>query len=173
MKMIPRREPFTPIKVQSSYSGANGFYCSMYPTSDTLQRLVAHFQQVPQVRDRMVMPALQHVTLMYSEQPVPVPELPWIDRDLVIPATATGYDFFCKPHSAEGAVVMLLDSAGLTGYHEQLAEIAEYTWDEYKPHLTIAYGVKPTDAAIICAALSALPLPSGLQFTAPVFEDKS
>lgn len=168
-------QPRTPdrIKVQSYYSGKKGFYCSMYPTSESLARLVKHFSQVPQLGDRMVAPPLQHVTVMYSDHAIPIPELPWITRDVILRGRIIGYDLFIKPHKTEGAVVALLESADLTSYHSELEKMAEYTWDEYKPHLTVAYDVTPTDAAIIISALAALPLPAELTFTAPVFEDKS
>jgi len=161
------------LKITAFYSGNRGFYCSMYPTSATLSTLVSHFKPVPQLGDKLVPPALMHVTLMYSNEPVPMEDLPWVQRDVVIPAVAIGYDFFCKPHATEGAVVMLLDSKGLEDYHESLATLADYTWDEFKPHLTLAYDMDPTEAAILISALSAMPLPQGLAFTAPVFEDKS
>lgn len=161
------------IPVHSFYSGNRGFYCSMYPTNETLGRLVSLYEKVPQLKDCMVQPPLMHVTLMYSNEAIPMPELPWINRDVVLSATAVGYDFFCKPHATEGAVVLLLDSEELLRYHSELATLADYTWDEFKPHLTLAYGVSPTDAAIMISALTAMPLPTDLKFTAPVYEDKS
>lgn len=161
------------IPVRSFYSGNRGFYCSMYPTNDTLNRIVQHFKTVPQLVDRLVAPSLMHVTIMHSDQSIPMEELPWINRDAVIPSAAKGYDFFCKPHATEGAVVMLLESEGLEQYHAELSLMAEYSWDEFKPHMTLAYGVNPTDAATIISTVAAMPLLTNLNFTAPVFEDKT
>lgn len=172
MQLLKPRAPQM-IPVRSSYSASKGFYCCMYPTSSTLSALQQHFAQVPQLKDTLVAPPLQHVTLMYSDTAIPMNELPWINRDVVISASAVGYDLFIKPPAVDGAIVMLLDSPGLEQYHEELATMAEYTWDEYKPHLTLAYNASPTEAAIIISALAALPLPQNLTFTAPVFEDKT
>lgn len=172
MKLL-QPKTVNPIAVTSFYSGHKGFYCSMYPTAESLSRIVAHFQSVPQLKDLLVPPALMHVTIMHSDEAIPFAELPWINRDVKLTGKAIGYDFFSKPHAVDGAVVMLLESTSLESYHEQLAKMAEYTWDEFKPHLTLAYGVDPTNAAIIISALNALPLLEELTFTAPVFEDKS
>lgn len=172
MQLLKTRAPAL-IPVRSSYGGKKGFYCCMYPTSATLLALQQHLEKIPQLKDKLVPPPLQHVTIMYSNTAIPMEELPWINRDVVLGAQAVGYDLFIKPHAEDGAVVMLLSSPDLEAYHEELAKLAEYTWDEYKPHLTLAYGVSPTEAAIIISALAALPLPQGLTFTAPVFEDKS
>lgn len=167
------KQPLNKLAVTAYYSGTKGFYCSMYPTNETLVNINNHFSSVPQLKDSLVVPPLMHVTIMHSNSAIPMPELPWINRDVVLRGRAIGYDYFCKPHATEGAVVMLLESTDLEGYHEELKKMAEYTWDEYRPHLTLAYGVAPTDAAIIISALNAMPLLDNLSFTAPVFEDKS
>lgn len=176
MKLLTPAAPvpgITRLQIRSFYSASDGFYCSMYPVAESLSRLVDHFDTIPQLKGKVVPPSLMHVTLMYSKQAVPMDQLPWINRDVRVPGTVIGYDFFCNPHATSGAVVMLLDSEEIVNFHEELAELADYTWDEFKPHATVAYDVSPVDAAIVISALMALPLPTNLLFTAPVFEDKS
>lgn len=162
MKLLP---------IQSSYNGKSGFYCSMYPTSKTLQTLVSLYSEVEELIGRLVPPALMHVTVMYSEDSIPMSELPWIDRDLEIPVTAVGYDFMGPQDKTTGAVALLLDSKSLEDYHQGFRDIVRYTWDEFRPHLTLAYDVSPVEAALIIGSLKALPLPQNLVMTAPVFED--
>lgn len=81
-----------------------------------------------------------HCTVIYTK--TPIPELLDMDNELSphIFATVNKFELF-KSEEGNDCLVLLLTSKELTAYHNQIIKDynAKYTFDEYKPHITLSY----------------------------------
>ena len=119
----------------------NGIYCCALPsqeTKDAIKSLCAAYD-VPNPLKASDL----HCTIIYSDK---------VDTDFestpkypkMLEAKFGGYEFFGED---KDTLVMLLDSPDLSARHKELMDKYDlnYSWDDYKPHITLSYDAKDYD----------------------------
>ena len=83
-----------------------------------------------------------HTTIVYSRKDFPCCLGEEISLPSPVPFCPSGFSLLGKPEDEFSHLVMLLDAEHLVYVHEFLIEQgAEHDYDEYIPHVTIAYNV--------------------------------
>lgn len=92
-----------------------------------------------------------HITLLYSQEGHNHKNDSWIDHDSHAVSIKGIKAFPSKEHDDKDAIVLMVDSETVQDHHDDLAsgaedagiEISPYSHDDFKPHITIAYGSLP------------------------------
>lgn len=123
--------------LQNYAAHKDGTYVSMDLTADSRTMLDRYVEQMLQLQER-VDPSTYHITIIYSRTPVPSAEQ-YKGNTTDTEARVTGYEVF--PTKSQGkCLVMRLEFPFATELNKQLTkEGATSDYDQYKPHLTLAY----------------------------------
>lgn len=123
--------------LQNMAKHKDGTYVSMDLTAESRTMLDRYVELMLGLTER-VDPSTYHITVIYSRTPVPTAEdSAGLTTD--IPATVKGYEVF--PTKSNGkCLVMRLDYPYANTLNAELTrQGATSDYNEYKPHLTIAY----------------------------------
>lgn len=124
-----------PLDVDSPYTGSNGLYSAVTPTTSS-SREISTFCREANLQD--INP--DHCTVMYSETAVNnVNEAKLFTRS-VYKAVAIKLKWW-PGHDKKGYLVLVLDSPELQEEHNRLKDLgAVPTFNEYVPHITLKEG---------------------------------
>lgn len=94
-----------------------------------------------------------HITMLYSPEGYSHKDAPWIDHESHA-VSIKGIKSFPSKEKGESkdAIVLTVDSETIAIHHKELAsnaeeaglEISPFSHDDFKPHITIAYGTLPS-----------------------------
>jgi 2'-5' RNA ligase len=119
----------------------DGTYVSMDLTDES-KEMIDHFVEMNLGLTERVDKTTYHITVIYSRTPVPSAELHAGSGKVEYEAFVTGYEVFPTKNDGK-CLVMRLDFPYAVLLNKQLtAEGATSDYDEYKPHMTIAYDIK-------------------------------
>jgi 2'-5' RNA ligase len=119
----------------------DGTYVSMDLTDES-KEMIDHFVEMNLGLTERVDKTTYHITVIYSRTPVPSAELHAGSGMVEYEAHVTGYEVFPTKNDGK-CLVMRLDFPYAVLLNKQLtAEGATSDYDEYKPHMTIAYDIK-------------------------------
>jgi 2'-5' RNA ligase len=119
----------------------DGTYVSM-DLSPESRDMVDHFVEMNLGLTERVDKSTYHITVIYSRTPVPSAETYRSTTSIEYEAIVTGYEVFPTKNDGK-CLVMRLDFPHAVLLNKQLtAEGATSDYDEYKPHMTIAYDIK-------------------------------
>lgn len=119
----------------------DGTYVSMDLTDDC-RELVDHFVEMNLGLTERVDKSTYHITIIYSRTPVPSAENYKGTEASGVEAKATGYEVFPTKNDGK-CLVMRIEFPFANLLNKQLtAEGATSDYDQYKPHMTIAYDIK-------------------------------
>lgn len=115
----------------------NGTYVSM-DLSDESRALLDNFVEMSLGLTERVDPSTYHITIIYSRTPVPTAEhIAGMSTDTT--ASVVGYEVFPTKNDGK-CLVMRLEYSFANSLNSKLTqEGATSDYDQYKPHLTLAY----------------------------------
>jgi 2'-5' RNA ligase len=118
----------------------DGTYVSMDLTAESREMLDRYVEQMLGLSER-VDPSTYHITVIYSRTPVPTAEdSAGLTTDT--PATVHSYEVFPTKNDGK-CLVMRLDFPYASTLNAELTrQGATSDYDEYKPHLTLAYDME-------------------------------
>ena len=87
-------------------------------------------------------PSSFHITIIYSRTPVPTAENYLDNNSLPVEALVSGYEVFPTKNAGKCLVLRLVCPYATKLNSELSKQGATSDYDEYKPHLTIAYDTK-------------------------------
>ena len=118
----------------------DGTYVAM-DLSDECRDLIDNFVEMNLGLDERVDKSTYHITVIYSRTPVPSAEQ-YAGFTSDIEARVSGYEVFPTKNDGK-CLVMRLDFPYATMLNKQLtAQGATSDYDQYKPHMTIAYNIQ-------------------------------
>ena len=118
----------------------DGTYVAM-DLSDECRDLIDNFVEMNLGLDERVDKSTYHITVIYSRTPVPSAEQ-YAGCTSDIEARVSGYEVFPTKNDGK-CLVMRLDFPYATMLNKQLtAQGATSDYDQYKPHMTIAYNIQ-------------------------------
>ena len=120
----------------------DGTYVSLDLSKES-KALLDNFVEMNLGLTERVDPSTFHITIIYSRTPVPSAEnLLDMPSSLPVEALATGYEVFPTKNDGK-CLVMRLACPYATRLNSELGKQgATSDYDEYKPHLTIAYDIE-------------------------------
>lgn len=118
----------------------DGTYVSM-DLADESRALLDNYVEMSLGLTERVDPSTYHITIIYSRTPVPTAEN-YAGNKTDIAAKVVGYEVFPTKNDGK-CLVMRLEFPYAESLNKQLGiEGATSDYDQYKPHLTLAYDIK-------------------------------
>lgn len=107
---------------------------------------------------RLLAPHELHMTLMYDgSNPVRSRNLSVVsDPDSVYNGVISGYSLLGEETSAFRAVVLEVECPDVVARHEELSIFMTHSFDNFIPHISVAYGVTPEDLLTLQSRLTKL-----------------
>jgi 2'-5' RNA ligase len=116
----------------------DGTYVSLELSKES-KALLDNFVEMNLGLTERVDPSTFHITIIYSRTPVPSAENYLYNNSLPVEALVSGYEVFPTKNDGK-CLVMRLVCPYATRLNSELSKAgATSDYDEYKPHLTIAY----------------------------------